>query len=44
MIYGFLIVLITCFQPKGVIGIVQQLADGLKKKDKGVEGHVEAAS
>ncbi len=44
MIYGFLIVLITCFQPKGVIGIVQQLADGLKQKDKGVEGHVEAAS
>lgn len=26
MIYGLLIVLITCFQPKGVIGIVQQLS------------------
>lgn len=44
MIYGLLIVLITCYQPKGVIGIVENLAGKFKRQKNGGEGKVEAAS
>lgn len=44
MIYGLLIILITCYQPKGVIGIVQKLAERSKKANIGGEGKIEATS
>ncbi len=44
MIYGLLIVLITCYQPKGVIGIIEKLAGKFKKQKTGGEGKVEATS
>ncbi len=37
MIYGLLILLITCFQPKGVIGIIDSLGRRLGKKESGGE-------
>jgi branched-chain amino acid transport system permease protein len=44
MIYGLVIVLITCFQPKGVIGIVEMLANKYKRQKTGGEGKIEATS
>ncbi len=44
MIYGLLIVIITCFQPKGVIGIAGKAAGKFGRKKTGGEGSVEAAS
>ncbi|MBP7072961.1 MAG: branched-chain amino acid ABC transporter permease [Clostridia bacterium] len=44
MIYGLLIVLITCFQPKGVIGIIARVSNRLKQQKRGGEGNAEAAS
>ena len=44
MIYGLLIVIITCFQPKGVIGIAGKVAGKFGRKKTGGEGSVEAAS
>lgn len=44
MIYGLLIILITCFQPKGVVGIVQKLNEKSKKTNIGGEGKIEATS
>lgn len=41
MIYGALIVLISVFQPKGIIGIVESIRNRSTKK-KGGEGEVEA--
>ena len=44
MIYGLLIVLITCFQPKGVIGMLEKFFNGFKKKKSGGDGQVEITS
>lgn len=44
MIYGLLIVLITCFQPKGVIGIAGRIAEKFGRKPTGGEGGVETVS
>lgn len=43
MIYGLLIVLISIFQPKGIIGIVESIRNKTNKK-KGEEGKVEATT
>lgn len=44
MLYGLLIILITCFQPKGVMGIAENIAKKMKKHKPGGEGKFEAAS
>lgn len=44
MIYGLLIVLITCFQPKGVIGIAGRIAEKFGRKPTGGEGGLETVS
>ena len=44
MIYGLLIVLITCFRPKGVIGIAEKVAEKFRGKKTGGGGSIEAAS
>lgn len=44
MIYGLLIVLITCFQPKGVIGMAEKVADRFRREKPGGDGKVEATS
>lgn len=44
MIYGLLIVLITCFHPKGVIGIVGRIAEKFGRKPTGGEGSIETVS
>lgn len=44
MIYGLLIVLITCYQPRGVIGIVEKLSDEFRQKNKESEVKVEVAT
>ncbi|MEL7567144.1 MAG: branched-chain amino acid ABC transporter permease [Dehalobacterium sp.] len=44
MLYGLLIVLITCFQPKGVMGIVRSVSNKLKGQQSGGEGKIEVTS
>lgn len=44
MIYGLLIVLITCYQPKGVIGIVEKVSNRFRQQKNGGERKIEAAS
>mgnify|MGYP000957581162 CR=1 FL=1 len=44
MIYGLLIVLITTIQPRGVIGIIENIINKFSKKEKGGEGKIEANS
>jgi branched-chain amino acid transport system permease protein len=44
MIYGLLIVLITCYQPKGVIGIIEKVSQKLKQQKNGGEHKIEATS
>jgi len=44
MIYGLLIILITCFQPRGVIGMVEKLVDRSGRQKRGGEHKIEAAS
>lgn len=44
MIYGLLIVVITCYQPKGVVGMAEKLCKGFSKRKHGGEHKIEAAS
>ncbi len=44
MIYGLLIVVITSYQPKGVIGIIETVRNRRNKNNDGGEGKGEAAS
>jgi len=44
MIYGLLIVVITSYQPKGVIGIIETVRNRRNKNKNGGEGKGEAAS
>ena len=43
MILGLLVVLVACFQPKGIIGLVEKLKNNIMKKKAG-EGKVETNS
>ena len=43
MLYGLLIVLITCFQPKGVVGIVKSISQRIKGRQSGGEGKIETS-
>ncbi len=44
MIYGLLIVIITCYQPSGVIGIVGKLVKKIGRPKSGGDSEIEAAS
>ncbi|MDD2493810.1 MAG: branched-chain amino acid ABC transporter permease [Tissierellia bacterium] len=43
MIFGVLVILVACFQPKGIIGLVQKIVNNIKKQKVG-EGKVETNS
>lgn len=44
MIYGLLIVLITCYQPRGIVGMLDKLAVRIRQQKNGGEHKIEAAS
>lgn len=43
MIFGLLVILVACFQPKGIIGLVEKARQNIKKQKAG-EGEVEINS